>query len=122
MLPKPIVSLVLCLGLLASACVRAQSNASTNLDARDLPKLLASIQPLIEKGFGQPEVEALQSLYSSIAVKSYGARTFKISYRGEETTMRVELKKDDVDEVDIWFITRPELVKEIQAKIMEMAR
>jgi len=92
------------------------------LEPRDLPKLLQAIRPFVEKGFGQSEIDAVERLAASTPVKSTGTKTFPISYRGKDTAMRVELKKDDVDAIDIWFITVPELAKEIQAKMKELAR
>jgi hypothetical protein len=109
--------------LLMSACARGQTaDASCNLETPDLPKLLQAIGPLLEKGFGGSEMEAVQKLSGSTPVKSTGTKTFPISYRGKAATMRVELKKDDVDEIEIWFITVPQLAKEIQAKMRELAR
>lgn len=48
-------------------------------------------------------------------------KTFPITYRGQSATLRVELKKDDLDEIEIWFITTPELAKEIQVKMRQLA-
>jgi hypothetical protein len=67
------------------------------LEPRDLPKLLRSIQPLIDRGYGDPEIEGLQRLADTTPVKQTGAKTFPISYRGKDSDLRVELKKDDVD-------------------------
>src|SRR5262249_18370052 len=114
---------VLCGAFLTSACAHGQTaDASCNLEPKDLPKLLQAIRPLAEKGFSDSEIEAIQRLSVSTPVKSTGTKTFPISYRGKDATMRVELKKDDVDEIEIWFITVPELAKEIQAKMRELAR
>jgi len=87
-----------------------------------LPKLLKAISPLVEKGFGESETDSVQRLSASTAFKSTGTKTFPISYRGKDAAIRVELKKDDVDEIEIWFITEPQLAKEIQAKMKELAR
>ena len=92
------------------------------MEPPDLPKLLSAISPLVKKGFGESEIDAVQRLFASTAVKATGAKTFPISYRGKDATKRVELKKDDVDEIEIWFITEPELAKQIQAKARELAR
>ena len=114
---------LLCGAFLTSACSHGQSaSASCNLEPPDLPKLLQAIRPLVEKGFGQSEIDAVQRLFESTTVKTTGTKTFPISYRGKDGTMRVELKKDDVDEIEIWFISEPELAKEIQVKMKEFGR
>ena len=82
--------------------------------------LLRAIQPLIERGYGENEIKTLQHLFESTPLKKTGVKTFPISYRGKNASLRVELKKDDVDEIEIWFITEKELAKEIQAKMMEL--
>ena len=114
---------VLCCAMLTSGCAHGQSaSASCNLEPPDLPKLLRAISPLVEKGFGESEIDSVQRLSSATAVKSTGTKTFPISYHGKDATIGVELKKDDVDEIEIWFITEPQLAKEIQAKMKELAR
>jgi len=114
---------LLCIAILTSGCVfRPSASASCNLEPPDLPRLLQAIRPLVEKGFGDSEIDAVQRLSTSTPVKNTGTKTFPISYRGTESTLRVELKKDDVDEIEIWFITEPELAKEIQAKMKDSAR
>jgi hypothetical protein len=108
---------------LMSACAHGQAaDASCNLEPQTLPKLLHAIRPLIEKGFGEPEIDAIERLSTSTPVKGTGTKTFPISYRAKDATMHVELKKDDVDEIEIWFITEPELAKSIQEKMKELAR
>jgi hypothetical protein len=85
---------------------------------RDIPFLGAEIQ----RNHGEREIATVQRLWESTSLKSTGVKTFPISYRSQSATLRVELKKDDVDEIEIWFITTPELAKEIQAKMRQLAR
>jgi hypothetical protein len=49
-------------------------------------------------------------------------KTFSVSYRGKDAVLRVELKKEDVDELEIWFITQKEPAADIQKKMRELAR
>ena len=55
--------------------------ASCNVDRKDLPKLLQSIKPLIEKGFGNPEIQILQRVAASTPVKEYSTKDFSITHR-----------------------------------------
>jgi hypothetical protein len=96
------------------------TDASCNLEPRDLPKLLNAIRPLIEKGYGDPEIQTIEQLKDSTPIKDTRAKTFSITYRGSPTTLRVELKRDDVNEIEIWFITQTELAAEIQKQMKEV--
>jgi hypothetical protein len=109
------------IALLLTGCTqRKLTDASCNLEPKDLPKLLKAIRPLIEGGFGDPEIQTIEQLNSSTAVRDTRAKTFFISYRGNPTTLRVELKNDDVNEIEIWFITQTELAAEIQKQMKEV--
>ncbi len=55
-------------------------------------------------------------------VKNTKIETFPITYRGKAATLRMELKKDDVDEIEIWFVTQLELAQEIQTKMKGLLR
>jgi hypothetical protein len=108
---------------LITSCTQAQpADASCNLAPKDLPNLLRSIKPLIERGYSDPEIQALQRLADATPVKQTGVKTFPVSYEGKDATLRVEVKKDDVDELEIWFITQKELAAEIQKKMRELIR
>jgi len=39
---------------------------------------------------------------------------FQTVFHGTSTILRLQVKKDDVDAVDVWFLTSPELAAEIQ--------
>ena len=106
--------------LLTGCAQRNLKDASCNLEPKDLPKLLKAIGPLIEKGYGAPEILAIEQLKNSTPVKDTRAKTFPITYRGSPTTLRVELKRDDVNEIEIWFITQTELAAEIQKQMKEV--
>ena len=108
--------------LMAGCSHLPTADASCNLEPKNLPDLLHSIRPLIGGGYGDPEIEALQRLAESTPVKETGVKTFSISYRGKDALLRVELKKDDVDELEIWFITQKDLASEIKKKIREVLR
>ena len=120
---KSSVSFLLLAALLIVGCSLGRSaDASCNLDAKDLPKLLEAVSSVIETGFGDREIQAIRDLAASTALKGTGTRTFPIAYRGKSARLRVELKKDDVDEIEIWFFTEPELTREIQSKMREIMR
>ena len=109
--------------LIISGCSPGHpADASCNLDAKDLPKLLQATGALIEKGFGDREMQVVEGIAESMPVRSTRARTFPIITKGKGVTLRIEMKKDDADEIEIWFITEPELTREILQKMHEMLR
>jgi hypothetical protein len=101
-------------------CTRGHgAEASCNVDRKDLPKLLQSIKPLIEEGFGNSEIRFLQHLADTTPVKEYATKDFPIIHRGKKSVLHVELKVDDGDEVDIWFVGDQALAQEINEKMKE---
>lgn len=123
MTTKLLATLMLPMSLVTSSCALGHpADASCTLEAEDLPKLLRSVQPLIEKGYGDAEIQALLRLWESMPVRETRASTFSITYRGEDTALRVEVKKESPKELEIWFITQPELAKEIQKQMKQFLR
>ena len=81
--------------------------------------MLQSIKPLIEKGFGDAEIQLLQRLADSTPATKYASKDLPITYQGKDSVLRVQLKVDYGDEVDIWFLTDRELEAEILKKMQE---
>lgn len=109
--------------LLLASCADGQSaDASCGIDLKNLPGLLRSIQPLFDEGFGDAEIQALQRLAETTPVGQTPVKTYSVSYKGKKVSLRVELHKDDVDALEVWFITHKELAAEIQRKMRETLR
>jgi hypothetical protein len=100
--------------MLLQECASSGAEASTNLDLADLTPLLKSVQRLIQSGFGDAEVAQIGATAKSTPVKQTKELEFQTVFHGARTAVRLQIKKDDVDVVSVWFITSPELAREIQ--------
>lgn len=100
--------------MLLQGCTSPGAEASTNLDLADLTPLLKSVQRLIQSGFGDAEVAQIDAMVRLMPVGQTRELKFQTVFRGMKMAVRLQIKKDDVDAVDIWFFTSPELAAEIQ--------
>jgi hypothetical protein len=100
--------------MLLPGCASPGAEASTNLDLADLTPLLKSVQRLIQNGFGDKEVAQISATAQSMPVNQTKELKFEVVFHGASTVLRLQVKKDDVDAVSVWFITSPELAAEIQ--------
>jgi hypothetical protein len=117
---KHLSILALAIVLTTTSCTLAKSaEVSCNVEPKDLLNLLRAIRPLIRGGFGDSEIETLKRLAEATPVKDTGVKTFPISYQGKDAILRLELKKDDVDELEIRFITQKELAAVVQKQMRE---
>jgi len=100
--------------MLLQGCASPGAEASTNLDLADLAPLLKSVQRLIQSGFSDAEVAQIDATAHSMPVNQTKELKFQTVFHGTNTALRLQVKKDDVDAVSVWFITSPELAAEIQ--------
>jgi len=108
--------------LMLQGCSNPGAEASTNLDLANLAPLLKSVQQLIQSGFGDADVAQTVTTVRSMPVGQTKEMKFKTVFREKETTLRLQVKRDDVDSVDIWFLTSPELATEIQKTMKSFLR
>jgi hypothetical protein len=106
--------MVASIGMLLAACTSRGAEASMNLDLADLKPLLKSVQRLTQNGFGDSEVEQVDGLARSLPGSQTKELQFQVVFHGSNASMRLQVKKDDVDAVSVWFITSPELAGAIQ--------
>ena len=100
--------------MLLQGCASPGAEASTNLDLADLAPLLKSVQQLIQSGFGDAEAGQINAMARSMPVGQTKELKFQTVFHRTSTMLRLQVKKDDVDAVDVWFLTAPELAAEIQ--------
>src|SRR5580765_1519926 len=100
--------------MLLQGCASPGAEASTNLDLADLAPLLKSVQQLIQSGFSDAEAGQINAMVSSMPVGQTRELKFQTVFHGTSTVVRLQVKKDDVDAVSVWFFTSPELASEIK--------
>jgi len=108
--------------MMLQGCSSPGAEASTNLNLADLAPLLKSVQQLVQGGFGDADVTQTNAIVRSMPVGQTKEMKFQMVFRGANTTVRLQVKKDDVDAVDIWFFTSPELAAEIQKAMKPFLR
>src|SRR5258708_2996034 len=115
-----LVGPILILSALSVACQqRGLPEAfSTNLDRKDLVPLLRELASLIQTGFGEAEVKAFEKLVDSTKVKGTVGPDYAITL-DKAARLRIEATLSDVDAVDIWIFSSPEVAAEIRAKLKE---
>src|SRR5262245_43157287 len=88
-------------------CGGSVKEASAEFDSSKLRTLLDAIRPHIAKGFGDQEVREIESGFQSLAVDESKQYTYPIFHDGTVTELRVEVRKEDVDVVEIRFFGTP---------------
>jgi len=98
-------------------CSGSLKEASAEFDSAKLPTLLKAIQPLIQKGFGEAQIGQIEDGFRALAVNATKETNFPIVYDGIETELRVVVRKEDVDVVEIRFFSTAALAEQIQRTI-----
>ena len=82
-----------------------------------LRTLLNAIQPLISKGFGETEISQIENSFKALALNETKRTSFPIAYDGAEAELQVQIRKEDVDTVEIRFFSQARLAERIQQTI-----
>jgi hypothetical protein len=98
-------------------CSGSLQEASAEFDSAKLPVLLKAIQPLIQKGFGEVQISQVENGFRALAVDETKEMNFPIVYNGDDTELRVAVRKEDVDVVEIRFFSTSALAEQVQRTI-----
>ena len=90
---------------------------SAELDLTKLRTLLVAIQPLISKGFGETEINDIDNTFRALALNETKQMNFRIVYEGTETDLRVLVRKEAADAVEIRFLCNAKLSEQIKHTI-----
>jgi hypothetical protein len=88
--------------------------ASSNFEAEDIVPLFTRIAKLIDRGFGEKQIEEVRVLASSLAVEEEKTLVFKIRSDRTKTVLSVTILMSDVDSPDVTIRTSPRLAQRIQ--------
>lgn len=96
----------------------ALMESSTSFDTPNLQPFLERLVPLVESGFGQAEVAEVMA--AAVALKHNAEAEFSFNIRNRDTSARLEigLFADDFEVVDVYFMSPPQLAKQIDAEIV----
>ncbi|HLK18718.1 MAG TPA: hypothetical protein VKT81_07170 [Bryobacteraceae bacterium] len=95
-------------------CGQSLHETSTEIDRVKLRPFLNAVGPLIESGFGLAEIGQIEQEFANLAKDGTHALTFPIIYKGNKTKLRVTIRKEDSDIVEIRFFAVPQLVEQIE--------
>ncbi|MEO5922478.1 MAG: hypothetical protein ABIR70_01485 [Bryobacteraceae bacterium] len=79
--------------------------------------LFEAIRPGITSGFGEQQIVEIERGFSSLKVDGTKELTFPVVYAGAESELRIRIRKEDVDAVEMHFFGTPALVAKIQDMI-----
>lgn len=92
---------------------------SIEVDVTMLPRLLQAVRSQLPSGFSDLEIAGLQADFASLAVDQRKVYSFPFSYDGSETTLRLILRKEAADTVELRLWARPKLTAAITAAVRD---
>jgi len=95
-------------------CGQSLVDASTEIDLAKLRPFLKAVQPLIENGFGDAQISQIEQEFRKLALDGTKTITFPIVYRGAKADLRVTVRKEDSDTVEIHLFAPPQLAEQIK--------
>lgn len=103
-----------------TACSAATAEASTELDLKKLRPFLKAVQSLIESGFGDAQIDQIEQDFGKLAMDGSKTMMLPIRYQGEKVELRVVIRKEDVDTVEIRFFGPPKLAEQITQTMLKL--
>jgi vacuolar-type H+-ATPase subunit F/Vma7 len=88
--------------------------ASIEVDLSKLRTLFDAIRPHIAKGFGESQTAQIESDFRALPMGGAKQFTFPIVHDGADSELRVRIRKEDVDIVEIHFFAVPKLAEQIE--------
>lgn len=101
-------------------CGQSLVEASTEIDLVKLRPFLKAVRPLIESGFADAQIGEIEQEFGKLARDGSKAVTFPIVYKGTKTELRVMVRKEDVDTVELHFFALPQLTAQIKEAMKAM--
>ena len=98
------------------------AEASMNFDVKNVRPFLQQVAPLIESGFGEPEIRRVESLLGTMKVKEEKILELPIRFRGKPSVLKIKILLDDADAADLFFFAVPELASAIDAEMKRFAK
>lgn len=97
----------------------AMEGVGGGVDLEDVEPILRRVAALVERGFSEQDAKSLSSEISAQVVQSKREYRRRVRFSGADIELQVVAFLDDVDAVDIDFITHPALAQLIDKSIAE---
>jgi hypothetical protein len=94
-------------------CTPPNIESSTELDLSKLRPFLKQVQPLVEDGFGDSQIDQIEKSFRGLAMDGKSVTDYPVVYHGAKTTLRIQIRKEDFDTVEIRLWASPELAGQI---------
>jgi hypothetical protein len=94
-------------------CSRS-AEISLEFDSQKMHVLFEAISPSISSGFGEPQALQIERAFASLAKDGTMELTFPITYNGTDSELRVRIRKEDVDAVEMHFLGTQEVITKVQ--------
>jgi hypothetical protein len=110
-----LVATILACGLsaLLGACSKG-AETSVEFDVTRIRVLFDAIHPSIESGLGEPQVMQIERDFAALPADATKELNFPIVAAGTSSELRIRIRKEDVDAVEMHFIGNPEVITKIQ--------
>jgi len=89
------------------------SEASMNFDADMVGPFLEQLARLVG-GFGPGQIEEVLEVVNKLDVDAERQLHFRVRYRGEEMLLNIQIFKDDIDALDLYFFGPASLIEKIR--------
>ena len=103
--------------VLLFGCGPTLKEASSNFDAKDVVSFLQVVSGLVESGFGLTERNQLLETIKSMKVDEKKSIEFSVTFKAQQTPLKVSVHIDDIDAVDLYFYSVPGLAEAIHAEL-----
>jgi hypothetical protein len=97
--------------------VGGEPEASMNFDVSALPEFLGRLPRLFTEGFGGEEIKEILGLSDSLSVEQCGKLELNVTFQQNPMELRIQLVKDDVDAVSLFFFATEPLTEAINAEM-----
>ena len=92
---------------------------SIEVDVTMLPRLLHAVRSQLPRGFSDLEIAGLVADFASLADDERRVYAFPVSYDGSETKLRLIMRKEAGDTVELRLWARPELTAAITSAVRD---
>jgi len=106
--------------LLIAVCSLAQDvpvDTSIKVESARLRPVLTALQPIIENGLGERQINQIEQAYATLAVNDTVPLTFPIIHKGIKSDLRIIVRKPEADIIELRFLATPPLSEEIASAI-----
>ena len=102
---------------LLAACGQKLTETSVELDITRLPTLFDALRAQIPQGFTDEQKVAIGKDFRALPMNGTKEYLYPAAHEGTTGTLRVTIRKEDVDAVEIRFYAPPEITTAIERTI-----